>query len=116
MRQKIGTRLLSLFLTAICVIGLIPTSAFAAPSGSMPSEITLQKSDYFLDTDGSKTYNSPSFGEPLYLHIINMNVGGKTKVGFCAEHGKQLGNTLIGKKWGNPEPVTNSFIKMMIGY
>lgn len=116
MRQKIGTRLLSLFLTAICVIGLIPTSAFAAPSGSMPSEITLQKSDYFLDTDGSKTYNSPSFGEPLYLHIINMNVGGETKVGFCAEHGKQLGNTLIGKKWGNPEPVTNSFIKMMIGY
>lgn len=116
MRQKIGTRLLSLFLTAICVIGLIPTSAFAAPSGSMPSEITLQKSDYFLDTDGSKTYNSPSFGEPLYLHIINMNVGGKTNVGFCAEHGKQLGNTLIGKKWGNPEPVTNSFIKMMIGY
>ena len=116
MRQKIGTRLLSLFLTAICVIGLIPTSAFAAPSGSMPSEITLQKSDYFLDTDGSKTYNSPSFGEPLYLHIINMNVGGTTKVGFCAEHGKQLGNTLIGKKWGNPEPVTNSFIKMMIGY
>lgn len=116
MRQKIGTRLLSLFLTAICAIGLIPTSAFAAPSGSMPSEITLQKSDYFLDTDGSKTYNSPSFGEPLYLHIINMNVGGKTKVGFCAEHGKQLGNTLIGKKWGNPEPVTNSFIKMMIGY
>lgn len=116
MRQKIGTRLLSLFLTAICVIGLIPTSAFAAPSGSMPSEITLQKSDYFLDTDGSKTYNSPSFGEPLNLHIINMNVGGKTKVGFCAEHGKQLGNTLIGKKWGNPEPVTNSFIKMMIGY
>lgn len=116
MRTKIGTRLLSLFLTAICVIGLIPTSAFAAPSGSMPSEITLQKSDYFLDTDGSKTYNSPSFGEPLYLHIINMNVGGKTKVGFCAEHGKQLGNTLIGKKWGNPEPVTNSFIKMMIGY
>jgi uncharacterized surface anchored protein len=115
-RQKIGTRLLSLFLTAICVIGLIPTSAFAAPSGSMPSEITLQKSDYFLDTDGSKTYNSPSFGEPLYLHIINMNVGGKTKIGFCAEHGKQLGNTLIGKKWGNPEPVTNSFIKMMIGY
>ena len=116
MRTKIGTRLLSLFLTAICVIGLIPTSAFAAPSGSMPSEITLQKSDYFLDTDGSKTYSSPSFGEPLYLHIINMNVGGKTKVGFCAEHGKQLGNTLIGKKWGNPEPVTNSFIKMMIGY
>lgn len=116
MRQKIGTRLLSLFLTAICVIGLIPTSAFAAPSGSMPSEITLQKSDYFLDTDGSKTYNSPSFGEPLYLHIINMNVGGKTKIGFCAEHGKLLGNTLIGKKWGNPEPVTNSFIKMMIGY
>lgn len=116
MRTKIGTRLLSLFLTAICVIGLIPTSAFAAPSGSMPSEITLQKSDYFLDTDGSKTYNSPSFGEPLYLHIINMNVGGKTKVGFCAENGKQLGNTLIGKKWGNLEPVTNSFIKMMIGY
>lgn len=116
MRTKIGTRLLSLFLTAICVIGLIPTSAFAAPSGSMPSEITLQKSDYFLDTDGSKTYNSPSFGEPLYLHIINMNVGGKTNVGFCAEHGKQLGNTLIGKKWGNPEPVSNSFIKMMIGY
>lgn len=116
MRTKIGTRLLSLFLTAICVIGLIPTSAFAAPSGSMPSEITLQKSDYFLDTDGSKTYNSPSFDEPLYLHIINMNVGGKTQVGFCAEHGKQLGNTLIGKKWGNPEPVTNSFIKMMIGY
>ena len=116
MRTKIGTRLLSLFLTAICVIGLIPTSAFAAPSGSMPSEITLQKSDYFLDTDGSKTYNSPSFDKPLYLHIINMNVGGKTKVGFCAEHGKQLGNTLIGKKWGNPEPVTNSFIKMMIGY
>lgn len=116
MRTKIGTRLLSVFLTAICVIGLIPTSAFAARSGSMPSEITLQKSDYFLDTAGSKTYNSPSFGEPLYLHIINMNVGGKTKVGFCAEHGKQLGNTLIGKKWGNPEPVTNSFIKMMIGY
>ena len=116
MRTKIGTRLLSLFLTAICVIGLIPTSAFAAPSGSMPSEITLQKSDYFLDTDGSKTYNSPSFGEQLYLHIINMNVGGETKIGFCAEHGKQLGNTLIGKKWGNPEPVTNSFIKMMIGY
>lgn len=116
MRTKIGTRLLSLFLTAICVIGLIPTSAFAASSENMPSEITLKKSDYFLDTDGSKTYNSPSFDKPLYLHIISMNVGGKTKVGFCAEHGKQLGNTLIGKKWGNPEPVTNSFIKMMIGY
>lgn len=116
MRTKIGTRLLSLFLTAICVIGLIPTSAFAASSESMPSEITLKKSDYFLDTDGSKPYNSPSFDKPLYLHIINMNVGGETKVGFCAEHGKQLGNTLIGKKWGNPEPVTNSFIKMMIGY
>lgn len=116
MSVKIHTRLLSLFLTAICVIGLIPTNAFAASSGSTPSEITLKKSDYFLDTDGSKTYNSPSFDMPLYLHIINMNVGGETKVGFCAEHGKQLGNTLIGKKWGNPEPVTNSFIKMMIGY
>lgn len=117
MRTRIGTRLLSLFLTAICVIGLIPTSAFAqAAAESMPSKITLKKSDYFLDTDGSKTYNSPSFDKPLYLHIINMNVGGETKVGFCAEHGKQLGNTLIGKEWGNPEPVTNSFIKMMIGY
>ena len=116
-RTRIGTRLLSLFLTAICVIGLIPTSAFAqAAAESMPSKITLKKSDYFLDTDGSKTYNSPSFDKPLYLHIINMNVGGETKVGFCAEHGKQLGNTLIGKEWGNPEPVTNSFIKMMIGY
>lgn len=116
-RTRIGTRLLSLFLTAICVIGLIPTSAFAqAAAESMPSKITLKKSDYFLDTDGSKTYNSPSFDKPLYLHIINMNVGGETKVGFCAEHGKQLGNTLIGKEWGNPEPVMNSFIKMMIGY
>lgn len=43
-------------------------------------------------------------------------VAGKTSVGFCGTKGGGMGTSLIGQTWGDPKPVTDPTVKMMMAY
>lgn len=107
-RTHFKTRLLALVMSAICLLGLFPAEALAADAA--PSSVTLAAATF------AGNYSSPSFSGSVGLHQMTMRVGTETHDAFCAEHGKGMGTSLIGQPWSDPQPVSNSVIKLMMGY
>ena len=107
-RTKIGKRIVSLLLAALCMTCVFPVTAFAA---DVPNQTTLGNATFIGN------YSSASFSGSVGLHKMTMNMGSLgSHVGFCAEHGKSMGTGLIGQPWNNPQPVNNEIIKLMLGY
>lgn len=104
---SVKKRLMSLFLSAVMILGLVPASvvpAFAAETA--PPEIKLAEADY--GSGGLHTYTSPNGLGLCTLHWFSMSTGGPTKTsGFCGDHSKYMGTSLNGKTWDSPEPFTN---------
>ncbi len=99
-------RMLAALLALVCLLGLLPTAAFAAS----PSTITLNDCNL---TMGS--YTSPALGE-CRLHKMTFDYNGGSQVGFCAEHGKGMGTTLRGQPWGSPQPISDPTTKNLLAY
>ena len=104
--NSLRQRLLSALLALVCVLGLLPASAFAASPG------TIKMDDCAYS--GTK-YDSPALGE-CYLHQMHFGLNGKSTMGFCAEKGKGMGWSLKGHTWGNPKPISDPTVTTMMAY
>ena len=100
------TRLIAALLALVCVLGLLPSTAFAA------TQDTIKMDDCAYS--GTK-YESPALGE-CYMHQMHFGLNGKSTMGFCAEKGKGMGWSLKGHTWGNPKPISDPTVKTMMAY
>ena len=101
------TRMISLLLVLVCMLGLFPTTALAADA---PATIKMDDCTY-NDTH----YDSPALGI-CYMHQMHFGLNGKSTMGFCAEKGKGMGWSLKGHTWGNPQPISDPTVKTMMAY
>ena len=91
-------RLIAALLALVCLLGLLPTAAFAAGTPG-----TIKMDDC---THNGVKYESPALGT-CHLHQMHFGLNGKSTMGFCAEKGKGMGWSLEGQTWGNPQPITD---------
>lgn len=110
--HNLKTRALDLLLALVCVFGLHPTAAFAADKGTSgpPETLKLEKFGY-----AGVAYHSPALGQ-CHLHQLYFNDGKKTGIGFCAQHGKGMGTSLVGQTWSRPDPVKDPTVLTMMAY
>ncbi len=101
------SRLIAALLALVCMLGLLPTAAFAADGPS-----TIKMDDC---THNGTHYNSSALGE-CWLHQMHFGFNGKSTMGFCAEHGKGMGWSLEGHTWNNPKPITDPTVTTMMAY
>ena len=105
---KLGSRLFSMLLALLCVLGLFPTAAFAAET--TPSTIKLTNCTY-----NGTHYESPALGV-CYMHQMRYDYDGDSIMGFCSEKGKGMGWSLEGHKWDKPEPISDPTVKNVMAY
>ena len=104
--QSTALRAMAVLIALICVLGLIPARAQAAGTDT----ITLERFGY-----SGVSYESASLGR-CQLHQMYYDYGGKTAVGFCGTKGGGMGSGLEGQTWGNPTPITDPTVEMMMAY
>ena len=104
--QSTAFRVVAVLIALICVLGLIPARAQAAGTDT----ITLERFGY-----SGVSYESASLGR-CQLHQMYYDYGGKTAVGFCGTKGGGMGSGLEGQTWGNPTPITDPTVEMMMAY
>ena len=104
--QSTAFRAMAVLIALICVLGLIPARAQAAGTDT----ITLERFGY-----SGVSYESASLGR-CQLHQMYYDYGGKTAVGFCGTKGGGMGSGLEGQTWGNPTPITDPTVEMMMAY
>ena len=107
--RSVQQRLISLLLTLVCLLGLVPTTAFAAAT-SVPSTITMEDC-----THNGVHYESPAL-DTCWLHQMRFDYSGNSIIGFCADHDKEMGWSLEGHKWDSPQPINDPTVKIMMAY
>lgn len=110
--KSLPTRLTAWLLTLVCVLGLFPATASAAvwEPAPDPNVVKLER----MGMSGV-SYTSPALGT-CTLHQMYYDVGGVSSVGFCAEKGRSMGNSLIGQTWGNRQAVSDPSVSLMMAY
>ena len=104
--HSLKNRVTAMLLALICVLGLLPSTALAAGADT----IKLERFGM-----SGVSYQSASLGR-CTMHQMYYGVAGKTSVGFCGAKGGGMGTSLIGQTWGDPKPVTDPTVKMMMAY
>ena len=104
--HSLKNRVTAMLLALICVLGLLPTAALAAGADT----IKLERFGM-----SGVSYQSASLGR-CTMHQMYYGVAGKPSVGFCGTKGGGMGTSLIGQTWGDPKPVTDPTVKMMMAY
>ena len=104
--HSLKNRVTAMLLALICVLGLLPTAALAAGADT----IKLERFGM-----SGVSYQSASLGR-CTMHQMYYGVAGKTSVGFCGTKGGGMGTSLIGQTWGDPKPITDPTVKMMMAY
>ena len=103
--HSLRTRLTSLLLALICVLGLFPTTAFAAGD-----TITLKEFGH-----SGVAYESAALGR-CTLHEMNFTNGNQTTTGFCGTKGGGMGTSLQGQTWGNKRSISDPTVETMMAY
>ena len=104
--HSLKNRVTAMLLALICVLGLLPSTALAAGAD------TIKLARFGMS---GVSYQSASLGR-CTMHQMYYGVAGKTSVGFCGTKGGGMGTSLIGQTWGDPKPVTDPTVKMMMAY
>ena len=104
-RHHLRTRLVALLLALVCVLGLFPTTAFAAAD-------TIKLKEFGMS---GVAYQSKALGR-CTLHQMYYENGSATTVGFCGTKGAGMGNSLKGQTWGNKSEISDSTVKIMMAY
>ncbi len=122
MKNKIVSRAVSLLLALVCVMGVLPLSAFAAEGlGDAPGSITQKSSDYMKIGGQSVRYKAASsainnVGLP-YVFDEQMTVPGFGDVrALCAYQKGTLGPGANGQKWDFKEEVSNASLRVLLTY
>jgi len=123
LKNNIIKRTMSLILALICVLGLLPLSAFAATGlSSAPDSITQKSSDYMYIGGRPVRYRAASDtinnnGLP-YVFDEQVTVPGldaPTRA-LCAYQKGTLGNGANGQKWNFKTEVTDLSLKTLLTY
>ena len=99
-------RLMCLFLALICMLGLLPSTAFAAS----PDTIVME------DCTHNGVYYESAALSTCWLHQMKFDFNGDTVMGFCADHGGGMGWSLNGHKWDSPKAINDQTVKIMMAY
>ena len=99
------TRLTALLLTLVCILGLLPVSAFAVAD-------TIKLKSFGMS---GVSYQSNALGR-CTLHQMYYENGTKTTAGFCGTKGGGMGQSLIGQTWRNQREITDATVKIMMAY
>jgi len=103
--HSLRTRLTALLLALICVLGLFPTTAFAAGD-----TITLKEFGH-----SGVAYESAALGR-CTLHEMTFKNGNKDTTGFCGTKGGDMGNSLQGQTWGNQRSISDPTVENKMDY
>ena len=103
--HPLSTRLTALLLTLICVLGLFPTTVFAAADAIKLKNFGMS----------GVAYQSAALGK-CSLHQMYYENGTKTTVGFCGTKGGGMGDSLKGQTWGKQQEITDMTVKVMMAY
>ena len=103
--RSLRTRLTAMLLALVCVLGLLPTAAFAAADS-----ITLKEFGH-----SGVAYQSAALGR-CTLHEMSFSNGGKITTGFCGTKGGGMGTSLQGQTWGNKTSLSNHTVETMMAY
>ena len=123
LKSKFFTRALSLLLALVCVLGVLPLSAFAASGlSSAPGSITQRSSDYMKIGGKSVRYRAASsvinnVGLP-YVFDEQVTVPGLDAPvrALCAYQKGTLGPAANGQKWNFKNEVNNASLKVLLTY
>ena len=122
MKNNIIKRAVSLLLALVCVMGILPLSAFAAEGLSQaPSTITQKSSDYMKIGGKSVRYEAASsvinnIGLPyVFDEQVEVPGYGSTRA-LCAYQKGTLGPAANGQKWNFKEEVNSSSLKVLLTY
>ena len=85
-------RLICFLLALICMLGLLPNTAFAAG----PNTIVME------DCTHNGVYYESAALSTCWLHQMKFDFNGDTVMGFCADHGGGMVLSLEGHEWNNP--------------
>ena len=99
-------RLVCILLALICMLGLLPSTAFAAG----PNTIVME------DCTHNGVYYESAALSTCWLHQMKFDYNGDTVMGFCADHGGGMGWSLEGHEWNNPREITDPTVKTMLAY
>lgn len=103
---KIRSRILSLLLALVLLLGLVPTAALA--NSAVPDTIKLTKS----------TFIGPNHSAAVSGNINDMvfDMAGSSVIGMCSEREKGMGWSLEGHTWNTPTAVNDPIIKTIMAY
>ncbi len=88
------TRMTAMLLVLVCVLGLLPATALAAP----PDTVKLESCSY-----NGVQYDSPALGT-CHLQQMRFDLSGKSAMGFCAEKGRAWATPWRGIPGAAPRP------------
>ncbi len=122
MKNKIVTRALSLLLALVCIMGVLPLSAFAAAGlSSAPGSITQKSSDYMKIGGRSVRYRAASsvinnVGLPyVFDEQVDVPGFGPTRA-LCAYQKGTLGPGANGQTWNFKEEVNSESLRVLLTY
>lgn len=104
--HSLRTRIMSMLLALVCILGLLPTAALAAG----PDTIVME------DCTHNGVYYESAALDTCWLHQMKFDYNGDTVTGFCADHGGGMGWSLNGHKWDTPQPISDPTVKTMMAY
>ena len=123
MKRSFFNRALSLLLALVCILGVLPLSAFAAEGlSTAPDSITQKSSDYMYIGGRPVRYRAASdvinnAGLP-YVFDEQVNVPGLDAPvrALCAYHKGTLGSGANGQKWNFKTEVDNASLNVLLTY
>ena len=122
MKHKFINRVISLLVALVCVMGILPLSAFAAGGlSSAPASITQKSSDYMKIGGRSVRYKAASsvinnVGLPyVFDEQVDVPGYGSTRA-LCAYQKGTLGPGANGQKWNFKEEVDNISLRVLLTY
>ena len=122
MKHKFINRVISLLVAVVCVMGVLPLSAFATTGlSSAPASITQKSSDYMKIGGRSVRYKAASsvinnVGLPyVFDEQVDVPGFGSTRA-LCAYQKGTLGPGANGQKWDFKEEVRNASLRVLLTY
>ncbi len=120
MKHSFLNRALSLLLALVCILGILPLSAFAAEGlSNAPATITQKSSDYMYSGGKPVRYEAASsainsVGRPfVFDEQVDVPGFGATRA-LCAYQQGTLGSGANGQKWNFSKEVTHPSLKALL--
>ena len=123
MKHNIIKRAVALLLALVCVMGVLPLSAFAASGlSSAPSSITQKDCDYMYIGGRAVRYEAASslinneglpfvFDEEVTVPGLDASVRA-----LCSYHNGSLGSAANGQRWNFKTEVNSASLKVLLTY